>query len=325
MTRTRAIRLLIIVGQIALTGVVFWILSTRINFGSVLDHARSLPLWTFITIPVIMAAQLSLVACRLMFVTKTMAQEIPFPSALGLLFVGAFFAQTPLSILGGDVMKVWMLHRRGIAVSSAANIILLDRVYGILALLAVFLCVLVPFWFMLDSELLRFGSLGFVALGMLGIAVMMNLHHLPPHIRRFRLAEWVYDVGLSFSKIFIAPHMLAPTIGLGMAAHFLSIVLMFALFVGLNTDVTFGSVLVLAPFPLLASLLPLSIGGWGMREGATVLAFTAVGVAPEQSLAVSLIFGLVMLITSLPGGIIWFVMSRRQSTSMDDAQALGRD
>lgn len=55
------------------------------------------------------------------------------------------------------------------------------------------------------------------------------------------------------------------------------------------------------PLTLLALVLPISVGGWGLREGAAALLWPTVGLAPEAGVAAGLLYGLVMLISGLPG------------------------
>jgi len=69
--------------------------------------------------------------------------------------------------------------------------------------------------------------------------------------------------------------------------------------------VTIGDCLVLVPPIILAATLPISISGWGVRENMTVVLFAGIGVAHEQSAAMSLLFGLISLLVSLPGGLFW--------------------
>ena len=62
---------------------------------------------------------------------------------------------------------------------------------------------------------------------------------------------------------------------------------------------------ILMPPVMLVVALPISAGGWGVREGAIVaaLALTGVGTAPALLLSVEL--GLIGTLVSLPGGVIW--------------------
>ena len=50
-------------------------------------------------------------------------------------------------------------------------------------------------------------------------------------------------------------------------------------------------------------LVPLTIGGWGLREGTAAALFPLVGGSGEAGLAASIAFGLVLLASSLPGAI----------------------
>src|SRR5262249_59225289 len=52
-------------------------------------------------------------------------------------------------------------------------------------------------------------------------------------------------------------------------------------------------------------LVPISIGGWGLRGIALVSLLAAYGVAPEKALLFSVCYGLALARGSLPGGPAW--------------------
>jgi len=52
--------------------------------------------------------------------------------------------------------------------------------------------------------------------------------------------------------------------------------------------------------------MPISFAGWGVREGAMAAAFAVVGVPADQSILVSVAFGMVLLLVSLPGSVLLF-------------------
>lgn len=68
-------------------------------------------------------------------------------------------------------------------------------------------------------------------------------------------------------------------------------------------------ILALAPVLLLAMLVPLSIAGWGLREGAAAGIWMFVGLPSAQGVAISLAYGVLVLISSLPG--IWVALASR--------------
>ena len=76
---------------------------------------------------------------------------------------------------------------------------------------------------------------------------------------------------------------------------------------GLDLDVGLADCLVLIPPVLLITTLPISIAGWGVRELSMVAAFALIGVSDEGAVALSVLFGLVIAVMSLPGGLIWLL------------------
>jgi uncharacterized membrane protein YbhN (UPF0104 family) len=55
---------------------------------------------------------------------------------------------------------------------------------------------------------------------------------------------------------------------------------------------------------LLASGLPVNIGGWGPRESASALSFAAVGLGAAQGLTVAVVYGVLTFVTTLPGAVV---------------------
>ena len=72
--------------------------------------------------------------------------------------------------------------------------------------------------------------------------------------------------------------------------------------IGIDTPVAQAAPLV--PWVLLAMAIPLSIAGWGVREGAAALLWQAVGLDPAERVAISISYGVVILLSSLPGALI---------------------
>jgi uncharacterized membrane protein YbhN (UPF0104 family) len=71
-----------------------------------------------------------------------------------------------------------------------------------------------------------------------------------------------------------------------------------------------GQLVPLVIVSLLAMGLPVNIGGWGPREGATVLMFAAAGLGAAQGLTTAVVYGLLGLVASLPGALM--LVRRRQ-------------
>ena len=63
--------------------------------------------------------------------------------------------------------------------------------------------------------------------------------------------------------------------------------------------------LIIVPPVILLTLIPLSLAGWGIREGAMIGFFTLLGADKVTVLAMSIVYGLVLIIASLPGLIVY--------------------
>lgn len=71
-----------------------------------------------------------------------------------------------------------------------------------------------------------------------------------------------------------------------------------------------GAVLVILPLVLFTMLIPLTIGGWGLREGAAVALFPLAGATGAEGFAASATFGVVLLLTSVLGMAVWLLPGR---------------
>jgi uncharacterized membrane protein YbhN (UPF0104 family) len=136
-----------------------------------------------------------------------------------------------------------------------------------------------------------------------GVLALLLLRLTPRPLLKFRITRWVADLSAVLGRT-IASGFGPKALSLGTACNLINVLVIYGLFTALGAPVSALDCLVLVPFPLLLSLLPISVGGWGVREGAMVVAFALVGVSTETTLAVSVLFGLILLVWSIPGGFI---------------------
>ena len=73
-----------------------------------------------------------------------------------------------------------------------------------------------------------------------------------------------------------------------------------------GVDLTLAATAALVPLILFTMLIPISISGWGLREGAAAALFPVAGASASQGLATSVAFGLIFILAVLPGAVfIW--------------------
>ncbi len=94
-------------------------------------------------------------------------------------------------------------------------------------------------------------------------------------------------------------------LGISVAFQTLLIFLVYVVAVALHLPVRFRQFLIFIPITNVISMLPISVGGLGVREGSLMYLFGKVGVDPAATLTLSLLWFAVTAVTSLPGGVIF--------------------
>ena len=69
----------------------------------------------------------------------------------------------------------------------------------------------------------------------------------------------------------------------------------------LQIDTATLVLLPLIPLVLLSMLVPFTVSGWGIREGAAAALWAMMGLPPAEGVAISVTYGLLILVSSLPG------------------------
>jgi uncharacterized membrane protein YbhN (UPF0104 family) len=72
-----------------------------------------------------------------------------------------------------------------------------------------------------------------------------------------------------------------------------------------------GRILPLALLVLLASAVPANIAGWGPREGMAAWAFGSAGLTAGQGVTTAVVYGVMVLVSTLPGAAVLFALRRR--------------
>ena len=228
-------------------------------------------------------------------------------NAIYLAFVGLFFNQALPTSVGGDAVRVWALHRLGGAPGLAFSSVAIERTTGVVVLgLMTTLC-LPAVWHQISSHatlrtaLLAVGPCLLACLLLLTVADKLALRRLPP-----RFVELVSALPRGLRLLGTRPRAILEVSSLGFAASFTGVVAAYILGRDLAIPLSLPGYVVLMGGAVLFSALPLSIGGWGLREASMVTLFGAMGVPSERALVLSILCGTLPIVVSLPIGVVWW-------------------
>ncbi len=300
--------------RIAVSTAMLGFLLTRVHLSSLLPDrsadtlpwlAAALALW-------LVAVALSVV--RWQRVLLAIDHPAPASALASYTLAGLFVANFLPSTIGGDVLRVVRLSAdNGDAPTSFASVVL-ERLTGFVVLPMITLVTLVA-----SPELLRMGTASTLALA-LSLASLVALVAIlivaaSPRLggRLANHAAWPRFAGavhLGINRIRQHPGE-AATVMVSSLAYQLAVVLAtFAAARSLGIDVGLVPMIALVPVVAIAQVLPISVGGLGLREGALVLLLAPLGVGAAKATALGLLLYGINLVVSLLGAPPFAMWSR---------------
>lgn len=268
--------------------------------------------------------QVMLCAWRWRLTAGLIGVPLRFRYALGEYYLAQFVNQVlPGGVLGDAGRALRHAHQTPAAKGSAWRAVIIERASGQMAVVLLTALALAssPLW---HSTL---GARGYLLLVLVLLMVGAGLWAalgLTASIRQHwpKLARWLRWV--TPLKHDIQRGLLQRRIWGWQLAASLLVVFSYALVMlcaarAIGVELPASQLLALAPALLLAMLVPLTVAGWGVREGTAASVWVWVGLAPSQGVAVSMAYGLMVLLASLPGLVVAF--RRRGQAAPDDSGA----
>ncbi len=156
------------------------------------------------------------------------------------------------------------------------------------------------------------------------VAVVLAVRHAPSPHPTSRVARVLRAVRDDVRSVVMVRRawpgvVLASTVALG---FYLSTYLLAAHAVGVTASAV--TLLPVALLVFLAAGLPLSLAGWGPREGMAAWTFGAAGLGAAQGVATAVAFAAIVLVANLPGAAVLVVASARRRRVRPVGTTLGQ-
>lgn len=270
--------------------------------------------WTCVAAAV-MAGQLIVSGIRWYYVCRLLDIRMSMGEAVQLMLIGHFFSQTLPSGVGGDAVRVWLVSRSGSGIGRAISSVFCDRILG-LGLLLVLIASTIPFYVARAASPELQAALP-VILSVLMSGMLLSILFGPALLSRlshFRLGRASHQIALDLRRVFFGSRTSIGLAALGITVHLGVVAMAFALARALGVTIGFLDCVVVIPPVMLAAVLPISVAGWGVREGAMVVSLGWLNVPADAALAISISIGLLQLLVAVPGGALWAFWSHRTPT-----------
>lgn len=268
----------------------------------------------------LLVIQYALAALRWHYILRRHAIQLPGMRIQAIFGAGAVANLAALTAIAGMSVRGMLLARSGVAISRILGVLFVERVSATMGFGICFLTGFAAALPLLRSEMetLRLpayaGLLLATAMAALALLVLVLLQL---RFVRELLTELRHSF-LSTGAIVVLALLSCVIVWLGFAAVAI-------LARGMQLDVSPAFFLVVMPVVAFLAALPVSLGGWGVREGAMVAGLLLFGVAADAGAALSITYGALGIAVTLVLGGSSALLPRSRNGGGDNAASSRND
>ena len=293
---------------ISLALILILLYTMKDNYGRIWQAIRGASLSVFLLGLVLYALALITASIRLKLIVETQSETlITLNEAISLTFIGCFFNNFLPTSIGGDVAKAYYLSRKSAEKLSSYTSVFVDRALGLVTM--VFMAATALFLSqgqVIDKDL-RYMIYAITAVSVIAIFFISSKNFA----RKFSgLLALVRPVEDKMKRAYNALHnyknhtsLIIKSLAISVVSQLFYFASIGILALSIGARIPAIEVLLRVPIISAVSLFP-SINGLGVREGSIVMFFGPI-IGKERAFVVSILLLLVLLLTSLVGGLIY--------------------
>ncbi|MCR4348032.1 MAG: flippase-like domain-containing protein [Sulfuricaulis sp.] len=243
----------------------------------------------------------------------------PFLKVLPSYYLGIFFNNVLPTGMGGDAIRTLHLTLRGLSAKILIASAIVDRIIGLVVVLAIGATGLLlsldvnlvgsrKIFLLIAVLVVITGSWLFLTSRFIGL-----IERLARKYQHTRVRKGLLEIISLCHSYRSAKKIILAAIGLTVAMQGLVIFIYYYLGRSIGLELPFVTYLVVIPVVAVAASLPISIGGLGVREGVLVGLLVTGGADGQLAIALSLLFLLVLWVSSLPGAFVMLAAIKNKS------------
>ena len=241
--------------------------------------------------------QYLLSAWRWYFIAYNTDTKIIYIDAVKFYYISGFLNNILPSGIMGDIyrtMNIKINNQKNNNFLKSFQAVIFERLSGQITLFITFITSLCIF-FLINQ---KYEAFGYVLLLIITCLLVTKLFFISNQANKYIINfKQIFSGGCFYKHFFLSLIIVLTYITTYIICAF-----------SLNLDIDIISFFVFAPIILFSMTLPVSIGGWGIRETTALVISFLLGLSVSSSVTVAIVYGLTNLICSLPG--IYFLMYR---------------
>jgi uncharacterized membrane protein YbhN (UPF0104 family) len=305
-------------GRIMITGALLALVAASVDWAAVGD-ALAEASWGWFVAGVALLDVSFLVASERWRMLLTVAR-IPSRSGrtLRAYLAGAFANNLLPTGFGGDALRAWLVAGSRVRLARSLTSVVVDRGTALG-------CGVALAWVGVAIDPGGVESEQLIPLAAVSTAGLVTLAATVSMLRRGGLARrlperarpWLAQAAETLRAYLGDRRLVALVVVFGLAFQAVTVLATWALAETLGLDLSLALLAVVIPLVLIATALPISIGGFGVREGTYVALLANAGVSAADATLLSLLSAAAMALASLPGGLILLTGDHRVPVAAD--------
>ncbi len=309
--KDRLITLLKIVVSLGLIIYLF----TRIDLAQVGDALRSANYWYLLPAALLYLGAMSNAGLKWYILLRAQGIQIPFRAVLSYTYVGFFFNNFLPANVGGDLMRGYGLARYTAQATEAAVSVVVDRIVGLMAFMSSAVVAALVAVFLMGQQNLKgvevAALVGLAGIGA-GFAVILS-RRVRAMVERLFAWKWFAPFAPIYGRLSAALNAYRRSYGslaLAFCASLLTLVLTnftdYLIVQALGGRIPLIYIFLFNPIIAFVLLVPISVGGLGVTQAVYPFFYGLVGVPTNVAFTLSLLKQLIIYLTSLVGGALWW-------------------
>jgi len=271
---------------------------------------RSMEYGVLVVATVCFLAQTPILAWRWRSIVQLLDGNLTFIQAVRFSLIGRLFNQIMPASIGGDAVRAWYGARSGLSATISTHSVLIERFTGLLSLLALAGIAALFLWLRVDVAFAWQAEQ--VALGLAAILLAAAIVAIASaKLRHLSLARHVFELWDNTKVVMRDGRTFALLSLSAIGSNLLAIAAAIVIGDGLGLQLEVWVYAVVVPIAILMTIVPVSIGGWGVREGTIVFVLHLFDVPTPAALALSLLFGITLLLAAVVGGGCGYLLRAR--------------
>jgi uncharacterized membrane protein YbhN (UPF0104 family) len=240
----------------------------------------------------LLLVQVVLCAIRWMLITRLTPTPLPFREAMRGYLEAAFVNAFLPSLIVSDGTRMMRAIASGARPTHAFTGVASDRLVALCALAIASATGLFLLPEASRHPLIVLALVGLLPAFIIGLVVLDIFRRVFTRFSHFRIVRPFLELASLMDRLRRMPGLTALVIAISLVGHALSAGAFYVLARQLELGIGYWPMFALSAPIIVYSAVPISVGGWGVREALSAALFGLIGVAPASGVALSIAFGL---------------------------------